>query len=192
MSPVLALHGGAGASRKLDYAPILIHMRGLVELARDRLMRGEAALEIAVAVVAEMERSGLYVAGRGGSPNLAGEYELDAALMDGRSGAAGAVGALQGFQSPNRGRAPRDGADRPCVSGRQGRCGLRPRRGSRRDPGRRLVHACRRRGSQFCPRPRRPGHGRLRGAGPGRPSGRRDLVRRGVRQAARPGRRQPP
>jgi beta-aspartyl-peptidase (threonine type) len=100
MSPVLALHGGAGASRKLDYTHILIHLRGVVELARDRLRRGDAALDVAVAIVAEMELSGLYVAGRGGSPNLAGEYELDAALMDGRTGAAGAVGALQGFQSP--------------------------------------------------------------------------------------------
>ena len=100
MSPALALHGGAGASRKLDYARILLHLTGLVEAARDRLVRGDAALDVAVAIVAEMELSGLYVAGRGGSPNLAGEYELDASVMDGRTGAAGAVGALQDFQNP--------------------------------------------------------------------------------------------
>jgi isoaspartyl peptidase/L-asparaginase-like protein (Ntn-hydrolase superfamily) len=96
----LALHGGAGASRTLEYSAILADMRGLVEAARDRLARGDSALDVAVAVVAEMEASGLYVAGKGGSPNLAGEYELDACLMDGSTGLAGAVASLQGFESP--------------------------------------------------------------------------------------------
>lgn len=96
----LALHGGAGARPDRDYGRELAHMRGLVEAARDRLAAGASALDVAVETVTALEASGFYIAGRGASPNAAGRYELDAAVMDGASGLAGSVAALEGFESP--------------------------------------------------------------------------------------------
>lgn len=98
----LILHGGAGARRGVDYDAEIAHMRQVVEAMKLRLDAGAPALDVAVEAVVLLEESGLYVAGRGASPNLAGAYELDASLMDGATRRAGAVAALQGFRSPVR------------------------------------------------------------------------------------------
>jgi L-asparaginase / beta-aspartyl-peptidase len=100
--PALVLHGGAGARRSENYDAQIANMRAVVEAMAERLADGAPALDVAVEAVVLLEDSGLYVAGRGASPNLDGRYELDASLMDGATQKAGAVAALQGFRNPIR------------------------------------------------------------------------------------------
>ncbi len=95
-----ALHGGAGARSGRDYSVAEYHMRELAENARDRLASGARALDVVEYAVAQMEASGLYVAGRGSAPNSAGYVELDASIMDGPVSAAGAVSCLRDIVSP--------------------------------------------------------------------------------------------
>ena len=95
-----ALHGGAGARSGRDYSVAEYHMRELTENARDRLASGARALDVVEYAVAQMESSGLYVAGRGSAPNSAGYVELDASIMDGPVSAAGAVSCIRDVVSP--------------------------------------------------------------------------------------------
>ena len=96
----MVIHGGAGPLRGGDYGREVAHMRGLIEAGRDRLNAGATALDVVVETIVALEASGLYVAGRGASPNTDGIYELDASLMHGPSRKVGAVAALVGFKSP--------------------------------------------------------------------------------------------
>ena len=95
-----ALHGGAGARSGRDYSVAEYHMRELAENARDRLASGARALDVVEHAVAQMESSGLYVAGRGSAPNSAGYVELDASIMDGPVRAAGAVSCIRDVVNP--------------------------------------------------------------------------------------------
>lgn len=75
----------------------------MAELAAEcgqRLEAGARALDVVEYAVAELESSGMYVAGRGSAPNSAGYVELDASIMDGRTRDAGAVAAVVSVVNP--------------------------------------------------------------------------------------------
>ena len=95
-----ALHGGAGAVAGRNYDSVEEHLLKLTNECEALLANGGSALDVVETAVTELERSGMYVAGRGSAPNTAGYVELDAALMHGPSREAGAVAALPGFESP--------------------------------------------------------------------------------------------
>lgn len=96
----LALHGGAGPTRKATYEVEEAHMAELLAQGAAMLAGGAPALDVVQAMVTALEDSGLHVAGRGASPNLDGVWELDASIMDGATRKAGAVASLVGFRSP--------------------------------------------------------------------------------------------
>ncbi|MDH3266020.1 MAG: isoaspartyl peptidase/L-asparaginase, partial [Gammaproteobacteria bacterium] len=94
------MHGGAGAVAGRDYAVVEAHLHELAGAGKARLEAGQRALDVVEFAVAEMESSGLYVAGRGSAPNTAGYVELDASIMDGATRQAGAVAAIVGVRNP--------------------------------------------------------------------------------------------
>jgi L-asparaginase/beta-aspartyl-peptidase (threonine type) len=96
----LILHGGAGVNPGRDYGEVEAHLRRLVESGKARLAAGACALDTVEWAVAELEMSGLYVAGRGTPPNRAGIVEYDASIMDGSGPRAGAVCAIRDVVSP--------------------------------------------------------------------------------------------
>ncbi|HVE93973.1 MAG TPA: isoaspartyl peptidase/L-asparaginase [Acidimicrobiales bacterium] len=68
---------------------------------RTALLAGEPALDVVEAVIREVEDDpDDHTVGYGGFPNILGEVELDASLMEGATRRAGAVAGLRGFRHP--------------------------------------------------------------------------------------------
>lgn len=70
-------------------------------LGRDLLLRGASALDVVEAVTREVEANVAdHTVGHGGYPNVLGDVELDAAVMDGTTRAAGAVAGVRRHRHP--------------------------------------------------------------------------------------------
>lgn len=96
----LAVHGGTVTSPEgFDTAQLALIDR-VVAAGRAALEAGAAALEVVVDCVVALEDSGLLDAGKGSYLNTQGFVENDAALMEGHTGRAGGVAAVQRLKNP--------------------------------------------------------------------------------------------
>ncbi len=99
-APALLVHGGAWA---IPEDALVDHRRGLenaLALGTARLQAGGAALEVAVAVVAMMEGSGIFDAGCGSVLTRDGRVEMDAGCMCGATLRTGSVIGIKTYAHP--------------------------------------------------------------------------------------------
>ena len=97
----LALHGGAGTiAQGGDEAGYRAALLEALERGRSTLAHGGSALDAVVATVVSLEDCPLFNAGHGSVFTADAAHELDAAVMDGSSLAAGAVAGLRTIRNP--------------------------------------------------------------------------------------------
>jgi beta-aspartyl-peptidase (threonine type) len=96
----LAVHGGSG---EIAHGPHSAQRAALADALRAGyrvLAAGGSAVDAVVAAVSVLEDSPHFNAGHGSVFTAAGTHELDAAVMDGGSGRAGAVAAVTRVRNP--------------------------------------------------------------------------------------------
>ena len=101
----LAVHGGAGTilrSKMSSEREAAYHagLRRALEAGRHVLADGGTAIDAVTTAVMTLEDEPLFNAGRGAVFTSAGTQEMDAAIMDGRDHAAGAVAGICGPRNP--------------------------------------------------------------------------------------------
>src|SRR5205809_4559141 len=101
----LVVHGGAGTIKRSNMTPEreLEYRTGLERALRagyEILKRGGSSLDATEAAVRVLEDDPHFNAGKGAVFTSAGTNELDAAIMDGKTLAAGAVAALKHVKNP--------------------------------------------------------------------------------------------
>ena len=100
----LIIHGGAGALEDLKYeageGEFQESITAILEAGRQRLERGDPALDVVEHCVNLLEDNPLYNAGKGSVLNENGQVEMDAALMNGSDLKAGAVACVKHVKNP--------------------------------------------------------------------------------------------
>ncbi len=102
---VIAIHGGAGTitraamdpAREQEYTEAL---EQVLRAGQQVLARGGSAVDAVTEAVRLLEECPLFNAGKGSVLTHAGTYELDAAVMDGATLAAGAVACVKRLRNP--------------------------------------------------------------------------------------------
>lgn len=106
MGWAVAIHGGAGAmpSRlSAERADEITEALGrIVDEAAGRLDDGGTALDVSESAVIALEECAHFNAGRGSVLTAAGDHELEASIMDGQAGTAGAACCLRTIRNPIR------------------------------------------------------------------------------------------
>lgn len=95
----LVIHGGAFQDAR-DYEAHTHALHEVLNAGSKNLAQGQSALAAVTQAVIMMENSGLFIAGKGAGPNSEGDYELDASVMDGKTGKAGAIAAVRAVKNP--------------------------------------------------------------------------------------------
>ena len=106
-TPVLAIHGGAGTISRTLISPEATReytdtLQAVIAAGHDALLRGASAMDAVTLAVCMFEDSPLFNAGRGAVYTSNERHELDAAVMDGSTLAAGAVACVRGVKNPIR------------------------------------------------------------------------------------------
>jgi beta-aspartyl-peptidase (threonine type) len=100
----LMIHGGSGCLEDLKYeageAEFKQSIHAILEKGRQRLARGDRALDVVEYCVTLLENDPLYNAGRGSVLNARGQVEMDAALMNGADLRAGSVACVSEIKNP--------------------------------------------------------------------------------------------
>jgi len=101
----IAIHGGAGTLERADMTPerdaaYRASLQAALDAGKAVLAGGGSALDAVQAVVTRLEDDEKFNAGRGAVFTWDGTHELDAAIMDGRDRAAGAIAGVTGVRHP--------------------------------------------------------------------------------------------
>ncbi|QNF35102.1 isoaspartyl peptidase/L-asparaginase [Adhaeribacter swui] len=106
MNPIaIAIHGGAGTILSALMTPEkeVMYRQALqeaVEVGHQILLQGKSSLEAVEAAVRNLEDCILFNAGRGSVFTHEGKHEMDAAIMYGATGMAGAVAGVRQVRNP--------------------------------------------------------------------------------------------
>jgi beta-aspartyl-peptidase (threonine type) len=98
--PVLVVHGGAGTWRPERSQSGLIGVRRAARAGFSILREGGEAIDSVMEAVVIMEDDIAFNAGYGSSLNIRGKFEMEAAIMDGKTLEAGATGLLHDIKNP--------------------------------------------------------------------------------------------